>query len=121
MRFKTDENLPKEIAELLAMSGHDALRVDEQGLSGVADLGIAAVCQVEHRAIVTLDTDFMDLRRFPPANFTGIIILRPHRQSVPRLMTMTKRFLLLIDKEPLVGKLWVVDEVRIRIRPDDAL
>lgn len=120
MRFKTDENMPKEIAGLLAQSGHDALRVDEQGLAGVADPGIAAVCQVELRALVTLDTDFMDVRRFPPGNYAGIIVLRPHRQSVPRLMRMTTRFLLLLDTEALVGKLWIVDEGHIRIRPEDA-
>ncbi len=119
MRFKTDENMPKEIAELLAHSNHDVLRVDEQGLAGVADPGIAAVCQVELRAIITLDTDFMDIRRFPPANYAGIVVIRPHRQSIPRLMAMTTRFLLLLDKEPLVGKLWIVDEGRIRIRPED--
>ena len=119
MRFKTDENLPKEIAELLIQAGHDALRVDEQGLRGVADPGVAAVCRVERRAIVTLDTDFLDVRRFPPADYDGIIVLRPHRQSVPRLTAMTSRLLLLFDLEPLVGKLWVVDEGRIRIRPED--
>ena len=32
MRFKTDENLPQEIAGLLTQAGHDAVRVDEQGL-----------------------------------------------------------------------------------------
>jgi Domain of unknown function (DUF5615) len=37
MRFKTDENLPLEIAALLAQSKHHVLRVDEQGLKGVAD------------------------------------------------------------------------------------
>ena len=121
MRFKTDENLSKEIAELLIRAGHDAVRVDEQGLGGVADPGIAAVCQVEQRAIVTLDTDFMDIRRFPPANYAGIIVLRPHRQSIPQLITMTSRFLLLLDSEPLLGKLWIVDEGRIRIRPEDSL
>jgi predicted nuclease of predicted toxin-antitoxin system len=42
MRFKTDENLSKEIAELLAQAGHDAARVDEQGLSGVADPRVAS-------------------------------------------------------------------------------
>ena len=119
MRFKTDKNLPKEIAELLTQSGHDAIRVDEQGLAGVADPGIAAVCQVEHRVIVTLDTDFMDVRRFPPENYAGLIVLRPHRQAVPRLIAMTKRFVLLLDNEPLVGKLWIVDEGRIRVRPED--
>ena len=70
MRFKTDENLPREVADYLVQSGHDALRVDEQGLAGVADPGVAAVCLVERRAIVTLDTDFMDIRRFPPEQYS---------------------------------------------------
>jgi predicted nuclease of predicted toxin-antitoxin system len=42
MRFMTDENLPIEVAEFLAQSEFDALRVDEQGLAGVADPGIAS-------------------------------------------------------------------------------
>ena len=84
MRFKTDENLPSEIAELLAEANHDALRVDQQGLTGIADPGLAAVCLVERRAIVTLDTDFMDIRRFPPHHYAGIIVLRPHRQSASK-------------------------------------
>ena len=119
MRFKTDENMPKEIAEVLASAGHDASSVFEQGLSGVADSGIAAVCRVESRAIVTLDTDFMDLRRFPPEDYAGIIILRPHRQSIPHLVAMTRRIFGLLNTEQLIGKLWIVDEGRIRIRPDD--
>jgi predicted nuclease of predicted toxin-antitoxin system len=72
MRSKTDQNLPREVAELLVQSGHDALRVDEQGLAGVADSGIAAVCLVEGRAMLTLDTDFMDTRQFPPEQHAGI-------------------------------------------------
>lgn len=119
MRFKTDENLPREVADLLGQAGHDAKRVDEQGLAGVADPGVAAVCLVEGRAIVTLDTDFMDGRRYPPASYAGIIVLRPHRQSVPRLAAMTARFVALLGAEPLAGKLWIVDDGRIRIRPED--
>ena len=118
MRFKTDENLPSEVAELLAQAGHDALRVDEQGLSGVADPGIAAVCMVEDRAIVTLDTDFMDVRRYPPEHYAGILVLRPHRQTVPRILNLTRRFVGLLSTEPLRGKLWIVDEGRVRIRPE---
>jgi predicted nuclease of predicted toxin-antitoxin system len=119
MRFKTDENLPREVAGYLVQSGHDALRVDEQGLAGVADPGLAAVCLVEGRAIVTLDTDFMNIRRFPPEQYAGILILRPHRQSVPRILALTRRFVALLKSEALQGKLWIVDEGRVRIRPDD--
>ena len=120
MRFKTDENLPREVAEYLVQSGYDALRVDEQGLAGVADPGLAAVCLVEGRAIVTLDTDFMDIRRFPPEKYAGIIVLRPHRQSVPRIMALTHGFVSLLGTEPLLQKLWVVDDGRVRIRPEDS-
>ena len=118
MRFKTDDNLPMEIAELLAEANHDALRVDQQGLKGIADPGLAAVCLVERRAIITLDTDFMDIRSFPPENYTGILVLRPHRQSVPNLVRLMARLLPLLHIETLAGKLWVVDESRIRIRPE---
>jgi predicted nuclease of predicted toxin-antitoxin system len=58
MQFKTDENLRLKVAEILVESGYDAVWVDQQGLAGVANAGVAAVCLVEGRAIVTLDTDF---------------------------------------------------------------
>lgn len=120
MRFKTDENIPRDVADMLSQHGHDAVSVDEQGLAGVADTGIAAVCQVELRAIVTLDTDFMDVRRFPPRNYSGIIVFRPHRQSIPRLISMTARLQTLLETEPLEGKLWIMDDGRVRIRPEDS-
>ena len=39
MRFKikTDENPPREVADDRVQSGHDALRVDEQEVAGVAE------------------------------------------------------------------------------------
>ena len=119
MRFKVDENLPRDVADYLVQCGYDAVRVDEQGLAGVADPGVAAVCLVERRAIVTLDTDFMDIRRFPPEHYAGILVLRPHRQTITRILSLTRRFVALLASEPLLGKLWIVDEGRVRIRPED--
>jgi predicted nuclease of predicted toxin-antitoxin system len=58
MQFETDENLRLKVAEILVESGYDAVWVDQQGLARVANAGVAAVCLVEGRAIVTLDTDF---------------------------------------------------------------
>ena len=46
MRFKTDENLPTEVAALLIHHGHDALRVDQQGLAGVADADASRAGQI---------------------------------------------------------------------------
>jgi predicted nuclease of predicted toxin-antitoxin system len=44
MRFKVDENLPIEVAELLQQANHDALTILEQQLGGHADFNIASIC-----------------------------------------------------------------------------
>ena len=49
MRFKVDENLPVEVAELLRQGGHDAATVLEQHLSGSADSGVASLCHARLR------------------------------------------------------------------------
>lgn len=116
MRFKIDENLPVEVVEVLRHHGHDATSVCEQGLAGVADPAVAAVCQVEKRAIVTLDLDFSDIRHYPPANYAGIIVLRPAVQMIPALVRMMGQVTELLNQERLNGCLWIVDDHRVRIR-----
>lgn len=69
MRFKTDENLHPELAHFLRQKGHDAVTVWDQGLRGRPDANLAAVCQAEARAIVTLDAGFADIRAYPPGSF----------------------------------------------------
>ena len=54
MRFKVDENLPREVAQLLQQAGHDATSVLAQHLGGSPDTAIAAVCQQERRVLLTL-------------------------------------------------------------------
>ena len=120
MRFKTDENIPVGVADLVRAAGFDALTTGEQGLNGVADAGVAAVCRVEQRAVVTLDQDFCDIRRFPPETYSGIIVLRPQRQTIPRLLQLMARVVTVLATEPLVGNVWIVDEGQVRIRPGHA-
>ncbi len=45
MQFKTDENLPIEVAETLRDAGFDALTVHDQEMVGNPDLQVSAVCQ----------------------------------------------------------------------------
>lgn len=116
MRFKIDENLPVEVAELLRRHQHDAATVIEQRLAGQPDAHIAGTCQAEQRALVTLDLDFADLRRYPPADHAGLIVLRPATQSIPAVLALIQRLVPLLDQEPVAGALWIVDEGRVRIR-----
>ena len=116
MRFKLDENMPAEAADVLRGAGHDAATVTEQRLSGEPDSVVSAVCRVERRALVTLDTDFADLRTYPPEAHAGIVVLRLRRQDRPYVVETLRRLLPLLASERLEGMLWIVDEERVRIR-----
>lgn len=68
MRFKIDENLPAEVAELLQASKHDAMTIFDQRMVGELDPKVASVCKSEERALITLDLDFSDIRTYPPTS-----------------------------------------------------
>lgn len=116
MQFKVDENLPLEVAELLRQAGYGATTVFEQNLGGKADAEIASVCQREERALVTLDTDFADIRAYPPDQYSGLIVLRVKRQDKPYVLELLARLTEVLSREPLEGQLWIVEEGRVRIR-----
>lgn len=116
MKFKVDENLPVELAEELRTAGHDAVTVFGQRLIGTADLSLAEVCRRESRIMVTLDLDFADIRTYPPEEYPGLIVLRFVRQDKPHVLETFRKVLEVVGREPLEGRLWVVDEKRIRIR-----
>jgi predicted nuclease of predicted toxin-antitoxin system len=117
MRFKVDENLPIDVAEILRANNHDAMTIFDQEMVGQPDLKVASVCRAEERALVTLDLDFSDIRTYPPAAHAGIIILRPRTQSKPDVLALLGRLLpLLGGGEQLSGNLWIVQENGVRIR-----
>lgn len=116
LKFKIDENLPVEVATLLADAGYDAITVSQQMLGGHPDAGVSEVCRNEGRAILTLDLDFGDIRLYPPREYAGIVVLRLVRLNKPTVLNAVQRLLPILVHEPLVGKLWIVDETRVRIR-----
>jgi len=116
VNFKVDENLPIEIAELLIAGGHSAVTVFEQEISGYGDSKVIDICVQENRALVTLDLDFSDVRKYPPQNFPGIIVLRGPDQSKGSLIELARQIIFALLKEPLQGHLWIVEPGRVRIR-----
>lgn len=116
MKFKIDENLPLEAAECLAEAGYDASSIVAQRMSGTPDPQVAAVCRREDRVLVTLDMDFADIRTYSPGDSPGIIILRPVTQSKTSILALLERVIGLFSTEHLSGRLWLVDEKRVRIR-----
>lgn len=115
--FKIDENLPVEVRELLRHARHDALTVADQSLAGHPDVDVAAVCRSEGRVLLTFDLDFADTTRYPPADYAGIIVLRLARQDRPHVVDVVTALVPhLVDETALRGRLWIVEETRIRVR-----
>ena len=116
MLFKVDENLPVEIAGLLAGFGHEAKTVNDQLLQGAEDSVLIEKCDRENRIIITLDTDFSDIRTYPPWEHEGIIVLRVGNQSKNHIIKVFQNILPLLSREPIKNRLWIVEENMIRIR-----
>lgn len=115
-KFKVDENLPVQAAEALRHAGYDAVTVADQAMSGAPDNRLADVCRDEGRILVTLDLDFSNIQSYPPSSHPGIIVLRLSQQDTDHVLKALGAAIPCLAKEPLAGRLWVVDEHKIRIR-----
>jgi predicted nuclease of predicted toxin-antitoxin system len=116
MKFKIDQNLPIEAADLLVSAGHDAMTVYQQSLGGAPDERIVDVCNSEGRILVTADLDLSDIRQYPPTHTPGYMVLRLPRQSKQALLDLLTKALPMLATHPITGRLWIVESERIRIR-----
>lgn len=116
MKFKLDENLPIDVAERMRQEGYDTATAIEQNLSGKSDSEVSSLCQREGRILVTLDTDFADIRTYPPKEYPGFIVLRLQKQAKDPVMGVIENLLEAFRKENLEHNLWIIEEGRIRIR-----
>jgi len=105
-----------EIKQLLTHHRHDAVTVPDEGMAGAVDPDVAQACQNEARALVTLDLDFSDIRAYPPEDYQGILVFRPVLHSITTLVRLTTRIIPLLNQEPLIGHLWIVEDHQVRIR-----
>jgi predicted nuclease of predicted toxin-antitoxin system len=116
LKFKVDENVPLDVAEYLNSNGLDTLTVFDESLAGCTDQLLADHCKNENRILLTLDTDFADIRQYSPHQLPGMIVFRLKHQDRNSVLEATKRMLPFLAQEPLEGHLWIVEEHRIRIR-----
>ena len=116
MQFKTDENLPAEVAELLREHGFDCVGAVAQGLAGEPDDRISDLCREEGRILVTLDLGFANIRAYPPAHYPGFVVFRLSAQDTQHLHDVGARLVRALDDQPLHNELWIVEDNRIRRR-----
>lgn len=116
MKIKVDENLARAHRRVLEAAGHDVADVHDERLVGASDDVLwAHVCE-EGRLLVTLDTDFSDVRRFLPGSHPGILLMRTTHPGVSSISRILRRVLEERDLASVAGCLVVADEARTRIR-----
>jgi predicted nuclease of predicted toxin-antitoxin system len=89
-------------------------------LQGKPDSIIVDVCVREKRVLVTLDLDFADIRAYPPDQYPGLIVLRVHQQDKQHVIQTFEHVISVLDRERIDGRLWIVEERRIRIRGESS-
>jgi predicted nuclease of predicted toxin-antitoxin system len=114
--LKLDANLPLEAAASLRQAGLDVATVLEEHLGGRPDTDVARVCRSERRALVTLDVDFANIDAYPPADYPGIVVLRLARQDKQHILNVLGALVSHLAPGDLAGRLWIVEEARIRER-----
>ena len=116
MKFKIDENLPAEAADILRCAGFAANTAGDEDLSGTDDAILASASRSERRVLVTLDLDFANIRAYPPGEHAGIIVLRMKRQDKTTVLAYVRRLTTALGRRNPTGELWIVDGNRIRFR-----
>lgn len=116
MKIKLDENMPKQLAGILASLGHDVDTVVQEGLAGHVDPDIWERAQQEGRFLITQDLDFSCVGRFSPGKHHGLLLVRLRS---PGRSALTQKVRRLFETENTSG--WpkcfvVVTDMKLRVR-----
>lgn len=116
MKLFLDENLSPQHAAALRELGYDAVSVTEAGLSGESDTKVREFAIESGRVLVTLDSDFGNILRFPTAGTPGVIRLKIHPPTEEAIREQILKTLRVLKDTSLVGCLAVSHGDIIRIR-----
>ena len=115
MRVKLDENFGLRGRSLLEAAGHDVSTVASERLWGIEDEQLAELCRLESRTLITMDTDFANILRFPPERYPGIVVLRvPEPVTLSKIESALSLFAAAARGKRLAGLLWIVTPRGVR-------
>lgn len=115
-RLKIDEDLPRQMRNLIAERGYEAATVTEQGWQGASDEVLWSRVQAEGRWLITGDRGFADLRQYPPGSHAGVILLRAQEESRRAYLELAAVALDRLRLEEIAGSIVVVTRRGVRVR-----
>jgi predicted nuclease of predicted toxin-antitoxin system len=119
MRFLVDASMPRSSAVVLRQMGHDAVDVRDIGMRSAKDELIAAHARSNQQALITRDSDFGNIRNYPPADYSGIVVLQlPDDATAAQVLRLMETFVRREDwLSRLEGRLATIEVWRVRFRP----
>lgn len=113
--FLLDEDMPKSTAEIIESCGHSVKDVRNIGLRGASDKDIIDRAKSDKMIIITRDTDFGDVLRYP--KHPGALILRlPYTYTADEINERLERFLNRIEASKLDNAITILEVDRYRRR-----
>ncbi|MFN2487697.1 MAG: DUF5615 family PIN-like protein [Acidimicrobiia bacterium] len=117
MRFLVDENLSRQLPELLRANGHDAEHVSDLGLESASDPVILEKSREENRILISADTDFGTLLAESHAQLPSIILIRrTSNRRAFQLASLIEANLADLTDDLESGCVVVFDAERVRVR-----
>jgi len=119
LRFFADHCVPEEVVRTLEEKGFEVFRLRQHLLTDASDRDVIFKTQELEAILVSLNGDFADIVSYPPEKFRGIISLqvRNHPEILSDLLRNLMEYLILHNTmEFYVGKLFIIEASRIRIR-----
>ena len=115
MKIKLDHNLSRHLRGTLESFDHDVDTAFDEGLARATDKEVLHAATAEDRILFTLDTDFLNLKRYPPKRHAGVVVFRPSRQGAVAVMKIVEAFVRSADLRKYRKRTALVERTRIRI------
>lgn len=116
MKFLLDADMPKSTANVIRSFGHDVEDVRDIGLGAAKDKEIIEYALKNNEIIVTRDTDFGEVLRYP--KHPGAIIFRlPYTFIAEKINERVKEFFKSVDEKYIRNAIIIVELARYRKRP----
>lgn len=116
MTILLDHCVPRRYVNLLRGWGYPTEIISAHIPQDSPDNLVIATAQALGAVLLTIDLDFANIVEHPPANYSGIIVIRYHAQDETGLDNTLRQVLQDLYRDPLRGALVIVEATRYRIR-----
>ena len=116
MKLLADENISSRTVAFLRDLGFDTVHVREIGLRGKPDQEVMDYAVKEGRLLLTIDSDFADIRKYSPGTHGGIIRMRLKVYSSNAVNACLELLLKALVEKDVKGNLVITDGEKYRVR-----